>query len=102
MESESSSSSLMRRVPLDGRQPVSKTGVAHKAKGSIPSPSSKFVQRLWRRWTAPGRNPGLAKACVGGSIPPRCTRSCRRDCNWQTYSAQTQVDGGSNPPAGTS
>ncbi len=47
MESESSSSSSlygsMRRVPLDGRQPVSKTGVAHKAKGSIPSPSSKFV-----------------------------------------------------------
>ncbi len=44
MESESSSSSWsMRRVPLDGRQPVLKTGVAHRAKGSIPSPSSKFV-----------------------------------------------------------
>ena len=67
MESESSSSSSlygsMRRVPLDGRQrmwthlrapkqagasnqrgqaPVSKTGVAHKAKGSTPSPSSKW------------------------------------------------------------
>ena len=68
MESESSSSSSMRRVLLDGRQPVPKTGVARKAKGSIPSPSSKFV---------------------------------RRDCNWQTYSAQTRVDGGSSPPAGT-
>jgi len=43
MESESSSSSSMRRVLLDGRQPVPKTGVARKAKGSIPSPSSKFV-----------------------------------------------------------
>ena len=68
MESESSSSSSssssMRRVPLDGRQrmwvhllaakivwcrnqrgqaAVSKTGVAHRAKGSIPSPSSKSV-----------------------------------------------------------
>ncbi len=42
MESESSSSSWsMRRVPLNGRQPVSKIGVAHEAKGSIPSPSSK-------------------------------------------------------------
>ena len=43
MESESSSSSSsMGRVPLDGRQPVSKTGVAYEAKGSIPSPSSKW------------------------------------------------------------
>ena len=67
MESESSSSSpigSMRRVPLGGRQrmwihfwapkqagatnqrgraPVLKAGVARKAKGSIPSPSSMFV-----------------------------------------------------------
>ncbi len=42
MESDDGSSSSMRRVPLNGRQPVSKTGVARKAKGSIPSPSSNL------------------------------------------------------------
>ena len=49
MESEDGSSSSMRRVPLNGRQPVSKTGVARKAKGSIPSPSSSLrpMQFTW-------------------------------------------------------
>ncbi len=50
-----------------------------------------LLSRGVRNSLTPAAYPGFGRNKV--RILPATTRSCRRDCNWQTYSAQTRVDG---------